>query len=43
MQIVFWGDNLHEISNPVFLGGEKEKYFKTVPVEILAQHAYVLK
>ena len=38
LQIVSWGNNLHEISKPIFL--EKwEKYFKMSSTEIITQHA----
>ena len=35
MQIVFYGDNLHEMSNQVFW----EIYFKLLSAEIFTQHA----
>ena len=38
MQIVSTGDNLHEMSNPVFLG-KKEKHFKMSSAEIFTQSA----
>ena len=38
MQIVSNGDNLHEMSNPVFWE-KQEKYFKLSSAEIYTQHA----
>ena len=38
MQIVSWGDNLHEMSNPVFWG-KKDKYFKLLSAENFTQSA----
>ena len=35
MQIVYLGDNLHEISKPIFW----EKYFRLLSAEIFTQHA----
>ena len=35
MQIVSLGDNLHEMSDPIFW----EKYFKMSSAEIFTQHA----
>ena len=40
MQTVSIGDNLHEISKPVFLVKiKKKKYFEMLPAEIFTQHA----
>ena len=33
------GDSLHEMSNPVFWGKSKKKYFKMSSAEILTKHA----
>ena len=38
MQIVSAGDNLHEISDPIFCENQK-KYFKMSSAEIITQHA----
>ena len=38
MQIVSFGDNLHEVSNPIFLE-KQENYFKLSSAEIFTQHA----
>ena len=38
MQIVSFGDNLHEVSNPI-LQEKFEKYFKMPSAEIFTQHA----
>ena len=38
MQIVSIGDNLHEMSNPVFLE-KQEKYFKMLSTENFTQGA----
>ena len=38
MQIVSWGDNLHEMSNPVFWE-KQEKYFKMLSAENFTQSA----
>ena len=38
MQIVSWGDNLHEKSNPVFWE-KQEKYFKMLSAENFTQSA----
>ena len=38
MQIVSWGDNLHEMSNPVFWEKQK-KYFKMLSAENFTQSA----
>ena len=37
IQIVSYGDNLHEMSNPIFW--EKERYFKMSSSEIFLLHA----
>ena len=39
MQIVSIGDNLHEMSSPVFCGEKKKKYFSMSSVENFTQHA----
>ena len=41
MQIVSWGDNLHEMSNPVFWE-KQEKYFKMLSAENFTQSASLL-
>ena len=38
MQIVSSGDNLHEMSDPVFWENKK-KYFNMLSAEIFTQHA----
>ena len=38
MQIVSWGDNLHEVSSPVFYD-KHEKYFTVLSAEIFTKHA----
>ena len=40
MQIISYGDNLHEMSKPVFWE-KKEKYFKLSSAEIFTQSAKV--
>ena len=40
MQIVSNGDNLHEMSNPVFWGKKKEKYFSVLSAENFIQSWY---
>ena len=39
MQSISLGDNLHEMSNPIFSEKKKEKYFKMSSAEIFTQHA----
>ena len=39
MQIVSTGDNLHEMSNPIFWKKKSEKYFRMLSAEIFTQHA----
>ena len=39
MQIVSFGDNLHEMSNPTFWGKNLKKYFNMSSAEIIAQPA----
>ena len=39
MQIVSLGDNLHEMSMPIFWKILRKNIFKYVPVEIFTQHA----
>ena len=38
MQIVSYGDDLHEMSNPIFLE-KQQKYFKMSCAENIIQHA----
>ena len=39
MQIVSSGNNLHEMSKPIFLEKQKKSYFKIPSAEIFSQHA----
>ena len=39
MQTVCYGDGLHEISKPVFLGKNKKKMFQSVAAESVTKNA----
>ena len=43
MQIVSLGDNLHEMSKPIFSEKKIEKYLRTASAGIFTQHASVYK
>ena len=39
MKTVSTGDSFHEMSNPIFIGKIKKKYFEMPSAELFTQHA----